>query len=316
MNIAILNESFLSEAHLAALRELGNVVVYENTDTEEKAIERLKDADVAIADCFIAPLNRRVFESVPSLKFLSINSTGFDFVDVDAAKENKILIAHVPGFSTDAVAEQVFALLFAVNRKVVSGDVAMRKAPFQIDPGNQEQRKFIGFNLIGKTLGVIGLGNIGSRVAQIGLGLGMNVVAYSRSEKGIVKVPQVTLEELLKQSDVVSVNVSFSKETKKMIAKEELELMKPEAILINTAPGKCIDEAALIETLRARKIGGAGLDVLTDWTEKNPILSLDNVVLSPHSGFFTKESLNNCADIIVENVRGFAHGKSVNIVNS
>lgn len=315
MNIAILNESFLQESHLNTLRSLGDVTIYENTDNEERAIERLKGADIAIADCFIAPLNRNVFENSPSLKLLCINSTGFDFVDTVAAKEKGIAVAHVPGFSTEAVAEHIFALILAVNKKIVLGDVAMRKSPFQIDPANAEQKRFMGMNLLGKTLGVIGLGSIGTRVAQIGLGFGMSVVATNRSVKEVGGVKLVLLQELLEQSDVVALTVPFTTETENLLSAKEIARLKPNAILVNITRGKCIDEAALIDALKEKKISGAGLDVVTDWSIENPLLLLENVVLSPHSAFFTQESLDNCADIIVGNVRAFITGQPVNIVN-
>lgn len=316
MKIAILNESFFKESHLNALRALGDLTVHENTDTEEKAIERLKGVEIAISDCYIAPLNKKVLESANALKLLAINSTGYDLVDIVSAKSKGIQVANVPGFSTEAVAEQAIALMLAVSRKIPAGDVAMRQAPFQIDPASQEQKKYLGFNMQGKTLGVVGLGSIGSRVAQIGIGFGMKVLAYNRSKKNVEGVKQVSLEELLKESDIVSLHLPLTPETENLITSERLQMMKPTAILINTARGKMVDESALINALQSHKIAGAGLDTIVEWKESNPLLKLDNVVLSPHSAFFTNESLDNCADIIVTNVKLFIEGKAVNIINS
>src|SRR3989338_1534555 len=176
MKISILNESFFKESHLNALRALGDLAIHENTDTEEKAIERLKGIEIAIADCYIAPINKKVLESTDALKLLAINSTGYDLVDVAAAKAKGIQVANVPGFSTEAVAEHATALMLAVSRKIPAGDTGMRQAPFQIDPASQEHHKYLGFDLAGKTLGVVGLGSIGRRVAQIGQGFGIKVL--------------------------------------------------------------------------------------------------------------------------------------------
>jgi len=216
MKITILNESFLKESHLNTLRSFGELVIYENTDTEEKAIERLKGSQIAIADCFIAPLNSKVFNSTESLKLLVVNSTGYELVDNVTAKSKEIQVANIPEFSTESVAEQAIALMLAVSRKIPTADTAMKSSPFQIDPANQEQRKYLGFNLQGKTLGIVGLGSIGSRVAQIGIGFGMKVLAFNRSTKYLDGVKQVSLDELLKESDIVSlVNPSalFTKST-------------------------------------------------------------------------------------------------------
>ncbi len=315
MKIAILNKSFLKNKHLDALRALGDLAIYENTDTEEKAIERLKGVGIAIADCYNAPLNKKVLERTDTLKLLAINSTGYDLVDVAAAKAKGIHVANVPGFSTEAVAEHAIALMLAVSKKIPAGDAAMRQAPFQIDPENQEHLKYLCFDLAGKTLGVVGLGNIGSRVVKIGQGFDMKVLAYNRSQKNVEGVKQVSLNELLKESDIVSLHLPLSPETENIITAERLQMMKPTAILINTAPGKCVDESALISALQSHKIAGAGLDTIVDWSASNPLLKLDNVVLSPHSAFFTEEALENCADIIVANVKAFVEGKAVNIVN-
>lgn len=314
MNISILNECFFTKEHLDKLRSFGNLTIYEDTTTEEEAIKRLRDADIAIADCLIAPLNRKVFDSVNNLRFLSLNTTGYDAVDLQAAKEKGIKVANVPGFATDSVAEQAIALMFGVIRKVALGDKAMRKNPFQIDPGKKEEQKFLGFNVRGKTLGVVGLGAIGQRVAELGKGLGMNVIGYNRTVKDLADVKMVSLEELLKDSDVISVNLKLTPETEYIIAEKELSLMKPTAIIVNTARGKHIDTKALYEALSSDKIAGAGLDVIEDWVDSNPLLKLDNVVLTPHEGFFTKESLTNLADIIINNVESFVQGQPINLV--
>ena len=315
MKIVILNECFFLYTHINQLKSLGDLEIFEDTTTEEDAINRLKDADIAIADCLIAPLNKKVLESTNKLKFLALNTTGYDAVDLKTADAKGIKVSNVPGFATDSVAEHTIALMFAVIRKIAYGDKVMRINPFQIDPGKKEEQKFLGFNIAGKTFGVIGLGAIGQKIAELGNALGMNVISYNRTPKEIANVTMVSLEELLKNSDVVSINLQLTPETEYIIGEKELNLMKPSAIIINTARGKHIDSKALYNALSSGKIAGAGLDVIEDWTKDNPLLKLDNVVFTPHEGFFTKESLKNLSDIILKNVESFVNVNPINLVS-
>jgi lactate dehydrogenase-like 2-hydroxyacid dehydrogenase len=314
MKIAVLNESFLKENHLQQLRELGEVVVYNDTDTEKLAIERLEGIDVAVADCWLTPVNKNVLSQAPQLRYLCLNSTGYDQVDLNAAAENNIAIANIPGFSTDGVAEHTIALMFAAIRHVPKADAAMRQRPFQVDPADPSGSTYLGTNIRGKTMGVIGLGQIGTRVAELAQGLGMKVIACNRTPRDIPGVSLVSLEELLAQSDVVSLNSALSNELADTINAETLKLMKPTAYLINTARGGLVDEKALALTLQNGKLGGAGLDVLNDWSTENPLLALDSVVFTPHIAYLTTESLENMANIIVQNIQAFAEGKLQNTV--
>lgn len=316
MKIVVLNESFFEEKHLKRLKELGDVTIYNDTDTEQKAIERLQGAEIAIADCYICPLAKPVFEASKSLRFISINSTGYDCVDISSASLGGVRVANVPGFSTEAVAEHTIGLMLAVARKIPLTNSDVRRTPFQVDPANQDQReRYLGTNLHGKTLGVVGLGNIGQRVADLAQGFGMKVIAYNRSPKSVQNVETVALDQLLKDSDFISIHLPLTPETEGILSKEKLALMKPSAILINTSRGKCIDESALYECLVSGKIASAALDVVTDWSTNNKLFTLENVVATPHSAWFTKESLTNAADIILENVESYIQGKPINLVN-
>lgn len=316
MKLVVLNECFLKDEHIARLKALGDLEVFTDTTTERQAIERLQGADAAIADCFIAPLNKQVFSSVPKLKYLSLNSTGYDPVDLAAAQAHGIQISDIPGFSTDAVAEHAIALIFAVNRHIVQLDKRMHEQPYEVDPADKTQLPYLGFNLRGKTLGIIGMGNIGQRVAEIAKALGMNVIAYNRSPKNVAGVEQVSLEELLKQSDVVSLHTPLNAESENMIGAKELALMQPHALVINTARGKVVDTQALADALKNKKLGGAGLDVLAQWNTDNPLLSLENVVMTPHSAWYTQESFDNLADMVVENVEAYVSGEPQNLVST
>ena len=317
MKIVILNECFFNKDHLARLKKIGELKIYNDTTTEEQVMERLKDADIAIVDQFIAPVNKKVIGNANNLKLIALNTTSFSAVDFNAANKRKIKVANVPGFSKQAVAELAIGLMFAVNRKIALGDRLLRETQLELDPGNKEHQKFIGVDLKGKTLGVIGLGRIGTIIAQLGMGLGMNVIAYNRSPKNMKGVKMLDMKELLKTSDVVIISVPLTNDTRNFISKKELNLMKNTAILINIAPHEVIDKEALYEALKSNRISGAGIDDAGAFKSNKEFFKLENVVLTPHCGSFTKESFFvNLPEIIVKNVESFARGKPVNIVNS
>lgn len=315
MKIAVLNKSFLTAEHLERLKKLGVVDVYESTNSVDLAIERLKGAEVAVADCWETNLGKELFGAAHDLKYVTLNSTGYDRVDVAAAKDKGIKVANVPGFSTDSVAEYAIALMLAIIKKIPETDRLMRQNPLQIDPANQEHAKLLSMNIRGKTLGVIGLGAIGERVAQLANGLGMKVIGYNRTPKELQGVESVGFDDLLAQSDVVSMHTALNDQTKGIIGKDEISKMKKTAYLINTARGDLIDEQALIEALTSNSIAGAGLDMISTWDKTNPLLKLQNVVLAPHIGWFTTESLDNMGEIITANIESYAQGNIVNVVS-
>ncbi len=317
MKIVVLNECFLDDNHLARLKKLGDVQVFNDTDTEEKAIERLKGVDVAIWDGFVCAPSAKILESADSLKLIVLPHTGYFMVDLVAAKKKGIKVANAPGFSKESVAEMVIGLMFAVNRKIPLMDRAMRQDPFDSDPGNSyQQHNYWGFDIKEKTMGIIGLGRIGTTVAGLALGLGMNVIAYNRSKKNLDNVEMVSKEDLLKRADVVSVNVTSGADSENIISKKELDLMKPHAILLNVDQGPMVDTQALYEALKERRIGGAGLDQVAGLTKDHPMLKLDNVVFTPHAGSSTNESFRvNLPELVVSAVEEFVKGTPINLVS-
>ena len=315
MKIVILNECFFREEHISKLKELGYVEIYKDTDNEEKAIKRIGDADVIIADPFFTPLNAKVMNSSKQLKFIALNTTGYDTIDLVSAKERNILVSNVPNYSTDAVAEHAIALMFSIIRKISLGDKEIRKNKFDADIGNPTHKKYLGFNLKGKILGIIGLGNIGIRLSELAQGIGIKVIAYNRSKKEVKNVRIVGLDYLLKESDIISLNLALTKETEKIIGKQQLKLMKNNAILINTARGNLIDTEALYNALKNKDLGGAALDVISDIDNNHPIFNLENIVFTPHIAWFTKESFDNLAESIVNNVCSFVQENPVNVIN-
>ncbi len=207
------------------------------------------------------------------------------------------------------------ALMFAVNRKIIAGDKAVREKPFETDPANLSHRKYMGFNFFGKTIGIIGMGNIGTQVAQSVQGLGMQVVYYNRSKKNLNKYVQVSLQELLRISDVIVICVSLNDASRNLIGKAQFDMMKPTSIIVSMVHSEVMDVDALSHALSTRKILGAGLDSVSKIPHDHPILKLENVVFAPNTGWFTAESLENLANIIVDNVESFVAGKPKNLVN-
>jgi lactate dehydrogenase-like 2-hydroxyacid dehydrogenase len=315
VEIAILNDSCFEDTHFERLRVIGRLTVYDETTSEQQTCGRLKNVDIALIDGFKFPITKAVIESSTKLQLIVLNSTAFHMVDLAAADNRGVKVANAPDYSTEAVAEHAIALMLAVVRSIPHADAAMRNRPFQVDPSNEGHKQFLGFELRGKTLGVIGLGTIGSRVAELGLGLGMKVIAYSRSQRGIDCIKVVTLDDLLRQSDIVSINLALNPQTENIIADRELGLMKSNSVLINTADGKHVNTLALYRALKKRQIAAAGLDVLAEWDSHNPLLSLDNVVLTPQSASWTREASANLADCVVMTVEAFARGKPINLVN-
>lgn len=315
MKIAVLNECFFKAHHLNKLHSLGELSLYSDTISEEDAIERLLEANIAIVDGCICPLNQRVLENTQNLQLLVLNTTGFDSVDRNTAGKKGIQIANVPGFSTQAVAEHTIGLLFAVNRNIPLADHVFRAYPEPVSLSSKDGLTFIGSDIKGKILGVIGLGRIGALVAQLGLALNMHVIGYNRTSKKIDNVHISPLTELLSVSDYISINLALTSDTYHILGDEEFRLMKPNAILINVGRADHVDTYALYAALREKRIRGAGLDTV-DISPDHPLLKLNNVVFTPHIASFTKESLyNNLPDMIIQNIEAFIKGKPINIVS-
>lgn len=310
MKIVVTNPSGLSGNHIAELQKLGEVVIYNDTNNENYA-QRLDDADIAVIDCFLTPVTGELLKKSPNLKFFSINSTGFDKVDTTATKNAGVIASNVPHFSTNSVAEMAIGLMFAVNRKIALGDKEFRNGLTAVDPGTPEQIRYSGFDLINKTLGIIGLGDIGSRIAEIGNGIGMNVIGYNRTEKAIPGVKNVSLQELFSQSDVVVLSLALNEQSKGIITRELIESMKKSALFVSIAGLGLVDQDALKEALNNGKIAGAGID-----TADASFVDVKNTVLTPHIGYNTHESEENMGRIITENIQAYLNGNPINKITS
>ena len=280
--------------------------------SEADTIARIKDSEAIINIRSSVQFTRNVLTACPRLKLLSVWGTGVDHVDLAAAAELGITVANTPGYGAPYVSEHALALAMAVSRRIVENDRRIREGGWTAG--------FID-ELYNKTLGVVGAGAIGRRMIQLGQGIGMKVIAWTfnptaqrAAEYG---VPFVPLEELLTRSDVVSLHVALTPQTVGFIGREQLALMKPNAILVNVARGAVVDEKALLETLQAGKIAGAGLDVFETepLPHDHPFAKLDNVVLSPHVGGMAYNGTMRGLEMSIENLEAFAAGSPVNVVN-
>ena len=277
----------------------------------EVLLERIADAEAVLNIRSSIAFGEEVFAARPKLRVLSLWGTGTDNVDLSAAREHGVIVTNTPGVSAVAMAEHALALMLAVARDIPRIDARTRKGAWP--------RGFV-TQLHGKTLGVVGLGAIGLQTARIARGIGMRVIAWTRTpgDKPLAElgIELVDLDDLYRQSDVVSLHVRLTRETTGMVGQRELAAMKPTAILVNTARGAVVDEAALLEALRNETIRGAGLDVFEQepLPENHPLAELPNVVVTPHSGGVTAEALETGLRLAVDNVFAAFRGKPMNRV--
>ncbi len=315
MKIVVLNECFLSNDNLGYLKSVGDLTIFSDTTNQNIAISRMAGADIVLADMFECPLNETVLLKAAVLKLLCINSTGFALVNLDSARSKNISVANTPGYGTEAVAEHTFALLLASNRHIIESVMAMKDHPFQIDPGDKAHTKYLGFTLSGKTIGIIGMGAIGSHVAKIAKGFGMTVICYSRNKSEATDVEPVPLNELFARADIISLHTPLNDQSRDMINSASISEMKHGVVIVNTSMGGCIVSDDLAKALEAGRVAAAGLDVIDLWNADNPLLHSPNTVITPHSAWFTREALSKIGDIMTDNVKAFLGGRSNNIVS-
>lgn len=322
MNIVILDGHALNPGDLSydVFKEFGSLDYYDRTPPE-LVVDRIKDAEIVFLNK--VAITKEILSQCKKLKYIGVFATGYNVIDIAAARELGITVTNIPAYSTMAVAQATFALLLELtngvhehNQSVQSGDWI--KSPdfcYWTHPLTE---------LLGKTFGIIGFGSIGQAVAKIACALGMKVVAYSRTAKKIedfskenFTVESVSLDELLKKSDVVSLHCPLTNDNKGMINQEALSKMKDGAILLNTARGPLVDEAAVRAALESKKLFGYGADVLSQepMSAACPLLGAPNCVITPHVAWAAKETRVRLLDIAVDNLRKFLAGTPVNVVN-
>lgn len=260
--------------------------------------ERMKDAEIVMISNI--PLSAEVMSQCPKLKFLDVAFTGLDHIDLAYCQAHNIKVKNASGYATEAVAELAVGLMIDVLRNITSLDGCIRQGGVR--------GAFLGRELRGKTVGIVGTGAIGVRTAQLLQAFGCRVVAWSRTQKAEMSamgVAYVSLEELMRTSDIVSLHVPLTSETKHLISRELLALCKPTVVIVNTARGNVVDMSALAELLRDGRIAGAGIDVYEKeppLPHDHPLLNAPNCVLVPHVGYATREAFDDRIDIILRNL--------------
>jgi len=256
-------------------------------------------------------VDRELLAQAPSVRIVSQMAVGYDNIDVAAASERGVLVTNTPGVLTETVADLTFALILGWARRLPEGDRVVREGRWP----SWRPAFLLGRNVHGKTLGIVGLGAIGEAVARRAKGFGMRVVYNSRTRKAAAEaelgLEWRSLPELLAESDYVSLHVALTPETKGLIGAAELALMKPDAVLVNTARGGVVDQEALVEALEEETIGGAALDVFAvePLPPDDPLLMLDNVIVAPHAGSATVETRSDMCDLAVDNLLAFFRGE-------
>ncbi|GIU47662.1 D-2-hydroxyacid dehydrogenase [Shewanella sp. KT0246] len=316
MKIVVLDGYTLNPGDLnwAALSKLGDVEVFEHSH-HEQIISRCEQADIILTNK--ALITNTVMQQCPKLKYIGVTATGTNVVDMKAATARNIVVTNVPAYGPDAVAQMVFALILQHAQQVSLHDSAVKQGQWT------RSRDFCFtlsplMSLKGKTIGIVGYGDIGQQVTKLALAFNMKVIITSGREKtGLPdNVTWLSLKGLLAQSDIISLHCPLNEATEKMINGDSLSLLKMGALLVNTARGGLIDEAALAQALNQHQLFAA-VDVLSTEppSDDNPLLSADNIVITPHIAWATIEARQNLLNIAVDNVQQFLNHSPVNQVN-
>jgi glycerate dehydrogenase len=317
MNIVILDGYTLNPGDLdwSPLHELGQVAIYDRSQKNE-IVERAREADALVVNKVV--LTEDILDQLPKLKYIGVAATGYNNIDIEATKKRNITVTNVKAYGPASVAQHTFALILALFNRIethsqsvyagewaASADFAYWKTPLT--------------ELAGKTIGLIGLGDIGSQVATIAQAFGMKVIAYRKNPTltEVTHINMVTLDAIFKRSDVVSLHCPLTEETKGLINADTLGLMKKNAILINTGRGPLINESDLAEALKSGIIGGAGLDVLSSEppAADNPLLYAPNCVITPHIAWATLEARTRLMQMVAANLKAFQSGNPKSVVS-
>lgn len=307
--LGVEKEKLLSLAQ-EKLQDKVEIVCYDTrvTDTDTLAA-RAKDADILAFSNL--PFKKEVLEQCGNLKMISVAFTGVDHVAMDYCRKRGILVCNCAGYSNTAVSELVFGLALSLYRNIIPCNAAVRQ--------EKDKTGLVGLELEGKKFGVIGLGAIGSRTAMLAKAFGCSVYGYNRSHKEMEGVTMTDMDTLLKECDIVSLHVPLSDSTRGLINAEKLALMKPDAILINTARGPVVDSRALADALTEGRLAGAAVDVFETEppiASDHPLLCCPNLIATPHVAFATKEALYKRAIIVFDNIVKYLDGAPQNVVKA
>jgi len=319
MKIVILDSYVLNPGDLSfeSIEELGELTVYKATEqNDEEIIRRIADSEVVITNK--TSLNSYVINNIPNVKLICVLATGYNVVDIKAAKEKNIPVCNVPAYSTDMVAQHALSLLLEITDRVYEHSANVHKGKWAESP----YFSYWDYPLIplaDKTIGIIGYGKIGQKMALICQSLGMNILSLEEHKhlNDKINCEFVSKDELLKRSDVISLHCPLTDDNKNLINKDSISKMRDGVILINTARGALINDNDLKQALDSGKVSACGIDVMTsEPPEKdNPLFSCDNCFITPHIAWTAKECRKRIVDITTENIKAYLEGKPVNQVN-
>lgn len=304
-----LNPGDLSWKSIAAF---GQLEVYDRTAAEE-VVSRCIDADIILSNK--TEIQREAIEKFRNAKLISVLATGFNVIDVQAAKRRNITVCNVPAYGTASVAQHTFALILALTNQVCVNAGSVAKGEW-VRAADWSYTKAPLMELSGKTIGIVGMGNIGGQVARIATSFGMRVLYHSRHRKQTSLAEYTDMETLFAESDIVTLHCPLNEQNKEFVNASLLNRMKRTAFLINTARGQLINEEDLAEALNAKRIAGAALDVLSKEppSANNPLLKAENCIITPHNAWMSKEARQRIIDVTTENIKQFLAGNPVNVV--
>lgn len=313
--VLVVSGSFMDEGK-KILEKVAEVKIYRSINREE-LMEEIKEVDGIVLSSSV-PFDERLMEGARKLKVIGSHGIGVDNIDIAAATKRKIFVTNTPNVMDNAVADLTLGLIITCVRRILQADRSLRAGRWR---GGRTE--FLGKNLAELTLGIIGLGSIGSEVAKRAKGFGMKILYHKRhrlseEEEAKLGVKYVSFEDLLRNSDIVTIHVPLTPETRGMIGKKEISVMKKSAFVINTARGGVIDEKALCDALKGNQLAGAALDVFTKEPidQKNPLLKLDNVILTPHIAAHSEDSIRAISVTSSEDVAKIISGeRPKNLVN-
>lgn len=316
MDIVVLDGGTTNPGDLswAPLEALGRVTVYDSTPAD-CVVKRAQDAEALIVNRIV--LNRAVLDALPKLRYIGTLATGYNTIDVRAAREKGVTVCNVPLYCVETVAQLTLALLLALCCRVEHLSAVTRSGGWN-DAVEATHTTAPILELSGKTLGILGFGNIGRAVAQLGLALGMRVLVHSRTQRTLpAGCTWCSFETLFETADVVSLHCPLTDETRGIVGASVLARMKPTALLINTARGALVDENALADALNSGRLAGAGLDVMAEEPPRpdHPLLTAKNCLITPHIAWASREARLRLINAVAGNLRAFLAGQPVNVVS-
>jgi glycerate dehydrogenase len=320
MKIVVLDGYALNPGDLdwQGFEAFGEVTVYDRTSFTDKQeiIDRIGEAEAILTNK--TPIDEEILSAVPKLKYIGVVATGYNVVDVAAARKRKIPVTNIPSYGTDAVAQFTFALLLEIANQVGVHNASVQQGEWQRSTDFTYQKTPL-MELRGKTIGLIGYGEIAQATATIAHAFNMKVIYWNHRPKKAQEdwAKQVSIEEIYQQADIISLHVPQTSETEKMINQKTIARMKEGVILLNTARGGLLDEAAVADALNRGQIFAAGVDVVSKepMTKDNPLMSAKNCIITPHIAWRPLETRERLMEIVVDNFAAYLAGKEKNVVN-